>query len=111
MLPLLTFASGLVAGIVGVRLLKTAKTPASLDGIGDKARQGLDKAQNSLRQATVSGLTSIEKSSASLREKLTAPPAEPAAETAVEAAAEAPKAKPRPRRKKAAPAPEAGEQS
>lgn len=88
MLPLLTFASGLVAGIVGVRLLKNVKAPESLKAtagsVGGKARHGLDQAQSSLRQATVSSLTAIERSSASLRAKLTpemsapVPEAEPA---------------------------------
>lgn len=82
MLPLLTFASGLVAGIVGIRMLKAARTPDRLRSaghtLGDKARHGLDQAQAGLRGAAVSGLTAIEKTSASLRGKL-----EPAAEAAV----------------------------
>ncbi len=68
MLPLLRFAAGLVVGIAGVTLLKSGK-----------AKQGLDQAQTSLRDAAVYGLSAIEKSSASLREKL-----EPAVEAAVE---------------------------
>lgn len=109
MLPLLTFASGLVAGIVGLRLLKSVKAPenlrstatARLETIGDKARQ-----------ATVSGLTAIEKSSAGLRTKLTPVAAEPALEPDAVVEAQAPvqakppvKAKParKPARKKAPP--------
>lgn len=105
MLPLLTFASGLVAGIVGLRLLKSVKAPenlrstatARLETIGDKARQ-----------ATVSGLTAIEKSSAGLRTKLTPVAAEPALEPDAEVEAQAPvQAKPpvkaKPARKKAPP--------
>lgn len=84
MLPLLTFASGLVAGIVGIRLLKTVKTPENLKTaagtIGDKARHGLDQAQSGLRQATVSGLTAIEKSSATLRARLSPEMGEPPVE-------------------------------
>lgn len=84
MLPLLTFASGLVAGIVGVRLLKNVKAPENLKAtagcLGDKARHGIDQAQSGLRQATVSSLTAIEKSSASLRAKLTPEVAAPAPE-------------------------------
>lgn len=76
MLPFLTFASGIVAGIIGVKLLKNVKAPESLGSIGDKARGGLDKAQAGLRDVTVSGLSALEKSSASLRTKLT--PEEPA---------------------------------
>lgn len=79
MLPFLTFAGGIVAGIVGVKLLKQVKTPESLGSLGDKARSGLDKAGAGLREATVSGLSAIEKSTATLRTKLT-PEAEPEAE-------------------------------
>lgn len=89
MLPFLTFASGIIAGIVGVKLLKNIKAPDSLGTLGDKAQAGL-------RDATVSGLSAIEKSSASLRAKLT--PDEPAV---VEPAA-VPVAKAAPRRKVAA---------
>lgn len=81
MLPVLTFASGLIAGIVGVRLLKKAK----LADRPDTAAR-LDKAQTGLRHAAVSGLAAVEKSSACLRAKLTpaeapdaAVPAEPMA--------------------------------
>ncbi len=94
MLPLLTFTSGLLAGIVGVRLLKSAQASKGISAasgaqwgaMGDKARYGLDKAQTGLRQATVSGLSVIEKSSASLREKLTVPPTpEPKSEPVLKA--------------------------
>lgn len=128
MFPLLTFASGLLAGIVGVRVLKSVKVPAGMGAatatqlgtIGDKARHGLDKAQTGLRQASVSGLTAVEKSSASLREKLAAAPEAPTVpesavieEPPVAAAAEPPKAKAarKPTRRKTAkpqPAPEPG---
>jgi hypothetical protein len=96
MLPFLTFASGIIAGIVGVKLLKKVKAPDSLGTLGDKARSGLDKAQAGLRDVTVSGLSAIEKSSASLRTKLT--PDEPA----VDEPAAVPVAKAAPRRKVAA---------
>jgi hypothetical protein len=95
MLPLLTFASGIVAGIVGVKLLKNAKTPQSLHDLGDKARGGLDKAGAGLRDVTVSGLSAIEKSTAGLRARL-AP-----AEAEAEMVAEAPKPKKRTAAKKA----------
>lgn len=98
MLPLLTFASGLVAGIVGIRLLKTVKAPENLKAatgtIGDKARHGIEQAQSGLRQATMSGLTAIEKSSASLRAKLAPEPAESEPASAVKAKRAARKAKP-----------------
>lgn len=118
MLPLLTFASGFVAGVVGLRLIKSVNAPETLRSAAGKARQGLDQAQSSLRQATVSGLSTIEKSSASLRSKLaeTAAPG-PAAEAAPAPAvrkarvvkpkaAKAPAAKPA-RARKAAPKPPA----
>ncbi|MCG5243820.1 hypothetical protein ACIU1J_24025 [Azospirillum doebereinerae] len=79
MLPVLTFASGLIAGIVGVQLLKKTK----LADEGAAAR--LDKTRAGLRRAAVSGLAAMETSSAGLRAKLTpaeataeAPPVEPA---------------------------------
>lgn len=78
MLPLLTFASGIVAGIVGVRLLKKNKGSGSLKSLGQKACSGLDRAGEGLRDATVSGLSALEQSSASLRGQLT--PSAPAAE-------------------------------
>ena len=72
MLPVLTFAAGLIAGAVGYRALKKSKSNVSLRAAGDAARDGLDKAQSGLRQAAVSGLSAVERSSASLRAKLDA---------------------------------------
>lgn len=72
MYPLLPFAVGLVTGALGIRLLKAGKTRATLD-----------KAQERLREATVSSLSAIEHSSAHLRAKLAADselPLEPAAQ-------------------------------
>ncbi|MFA6022392.1 MAG: hypothetical protein WC722_19205 [Rhodospirillales bacterium] len=94
MLPLLTFASGLLAGIVGVKLLKKVKAPDSLGNFGDKARSGLDKAQAGLRDATVTSLSAIEKSTASLRAKLT-PEEQAVAETVTEQPVAVAKAAPR----------------
>ncbi len=75
MFPLLTFATGLVVGIAGVRVLKSAKFDAlptrSADDLGKKAREGFDRARSGLRDAAVSGLSAVEKTSAGLREKLT----------------------------------------
>ncbi|EPY00431.1 hypothetical protein [Magnetospirillum fulvum] len=76
--PVLLFATGLVTGIVGVRALKNSKGKESLTALSHKTRHGLDQAKSGLRDATVSGLTAIEKSSANLRGKLT--PAADAAE-------------------------------
>jgi hypothetical protein len=82
---LLTFAAGVVAGAVGVRALKKAEAPEKLTGLAHKARSGLDKAGEGLRDATVSGLSAVEKSSASLRAKLSG---------AAEAASESPASEP-----------------
>ena len=90
MFPLLPFAVGLLTGAVAVKLVRN-----------EKAKKQLDKAQEMLREATVSSLNSIEKSSSRLRDKLqTAPAAEqlpavkpekkvsrPAAKSATKAAA------------------------
>lgn len=88
MFPLLPFAAGLLAGAIGLRLLKTVKVPA-LGAIDTTAREQLGRAQSRLRQATVSGLSAVETSSARLRAKLT--PEEPVpAEEAAPAAGSAP---------------------
>jgi len=79
---LLTFATGIVAGAVGVKLLKKAEAPAKLTTLAHKARSGFDKAGEELREATVSGLSAVEKSSASLRAKLAKDSAPPADEPA-----------------------------
>lgn len=59
MYPLLPFAAGLLAGAVMTRLVKA-----------DRARASLGKAQDRLREATVSSLAAIEHTSAGLRAKL-----------------------------------------
>lgn len=69
MLPVLTFAAGVLAGAIGVNMLRKAKQS---DGL---------RAAAAVRQAAVSGLSAVEKSSASLRAKLT-PVEEPAEEPA-----------------------------
>ncbi len=110
MFPLLTFATGLVVGIAGVRLLKSTKLDAiptpSAEDLGKTAREGFDRARSGLRDAAVSGLTAVEKTSAGLREKLSPEPP-PAGEAAVagpsgtvetEAAAEPKATKPTTRR-------------
>lgn len=71
MLPLFTFASGIMAGVVGVHLLKKAKAPAAIKSMAGKARSGLDRAGEELREATLSGLNVVDKSSATLRARLT----------------------------------------
>ncbi|MCG5512010.1 MULTISPECIES: hypothetical protein [Ectothiorhodospira] len=59
MYHLIPFAAGAVVGALAVRLLRT-----------DKTRQGLEKAQDTLREATVSSLSSIEHASARARKRL-----------------------------------------
>jgi hypothetical protein len=63
MLPLLPFAAGLLTGAAVVSLFGDEKT---------KTR--LDKVQDRLREATVSGLGTIEQSMARLRGKIQTPP-------------------------------------
>lgn len=87
MLPLLTFASGLVAGVAGVRLLKNARSSerltAGLGAVGAKGQCALDKAQTTVRAAAISGLSAVERTSARVRTKLAPEPAnEPANEPA-----------------------------
>lgn len=59
MFPLLPFAAGLVTGAVLTRLVKPEKTRATLD-----------RAQERVREATVSSLAAIEHTSAGLRARL-----------------------------------------
>ena len=76
---LLTFAAGVVAGVAGVKALKKAEAPEKLADLAQKARGGFDRAGEGLRDATVSGLSAVEKSSASLRAKLSGDAEPPAA--------------------------------
>ena len=84
MFPLLPFAVGIITGAAALRLLRNEKT-----------RKQLDKAQDRLREATVSSLNVIEHSSARLRTKLE--PIADAAPVAADAVA-------KPARKRTAPA-------
>ncbi len=91
MYPLLIFATGLVVGAAGARLLKGANGPlkAKATAATEKAQCGVEKAQEAVRDAAVSGLSAIERTSARLRTKLTPEPADEAAgEPAPEAPAE-----------------------
>lgn len=92
MLPLLTFASGVIAGAIGVRMMKNAKVKADpkiadLKSVDVKAaaREGAGKAQTAVREAAVTGLLAIERTSAGLRSRL-ATPVDAAAEEPVEEA-------------------------
>lgn len=99
MLPLLTFASGVIAGAIGVRMVKNAKAKADpkiadlratnlkAADVKAAAREGAGKAQTAVREAAVSGLLAIERTSAGLRSRL-ATPVEEAPVAAVPAEAE-----------------------
>lgn len=72
MYPLLVFATGLLAGAAGVRLLKGVKGPLKATG---------QQATGAVRGAAVSGLSAIERTSACLRTKLEPEAAAAAPET------------------------------
>ncbi len=74
MFPLIPFAVGILTGVAAVKLVRN-----------EKAKKGLESAQERLQNATVSGLAAIEQSSARLRHRLEAPNE---AETFVEDAVE-----------------------
>lgn len=94
MYPVLPFAIGAMVGAAAVRLLKTVNL-----------RGSLDKAQERLRDATISSLDAIEHSSAGLKAKLAAPDASPPAAAApAEAKAEAAPARKAPARRRSSPA-------
>lgn len=88
MFPLLPFAAGLLTGVAAIKLIRN-----------DKAKKQLDKAQDRLREATVSGLATLEHSSARLRDKLQAAPAAAAETPAPEAKAAKPARKPAAKRR------------
>ncbi|WP_029007249.1 hypothetical protein [Azospirillum halopraeferens] len=93
MIPLLMFASGVVVGAAALRLLKSATVPEEWRGAGTTARTGVDRAQAAVREATLSGLSAVERTSAGLRARLTPEPAAPADAEAVPEAAPAPEAR------------------
>lgn len=95
MYPVLPFAIGAMVGAAAVRLLKTVSL-----------RGSLDKAQERLRDATISSLDAIEHSSAGLKAKLAAPAATDAAAAAApaKAGAEAAPARKAPARRRSSPA-------
>ena len=77
MFPLFPFVAGVLTGAVALRLIKT-----------DKTKAGLDKAQDKLRDATVSSLEAIEHASARARKRLTAAEADEDGESMPAEAAE-----------------------
>lgn len=90
MLPLIPFAVGILTGVAAVKLVRN-----------EKAKKGLECAQERLQNATVSSLAAIEQSSARLRQRLQAPADE--AEALVEAEDKAPE-EPKPAARRRAPA-------
>lgn len=80
MLPLVPFAIGLLTGAAAIQVWRI-----------DKTRQGLGKAREKIREATVSGLNKLESSSAAMRGRL-ASDTEPDTEVVAAAVAEVPPA-------------------
>lgn len=79
--PLLTFSTGILAGIAAVRWLKSGQAKANalaaqkrlreMTARGqDKAASGLGATQQTLRDAAVAGLSAVETSSKRLRSRL-----------------------------------------
>src|SRR5215203_1832013 len=70
----------LVVGVMGVRLAKSANARKALQSTaargGETVRTGLNQARTGVRDAAVSGLKTIEKTSATLQRKLTDTPPE-----------------------------------
>ena len=78
--PLFTLAAGLTVGVMGVRLAKSASARKALQSTaatgGETVRIGLNQARSGVRDATISGLETIEKTSSALRRKLNNTPPE-----------------------------------
>ena len=72
--PFLTLAAGVAFGVIGVRLVKSAKPQVLLQSSASSGiqavRSSLAQTQSGARSAAVSGLSGIEKASAALRQKL-----------------------------------------
>ena len=72
--PLFTVIAGVAVGVMGVRLAKSANPRKALQLTaatgGETMRTGLNQTRSVVRGAAVSGLKTIEKTSAALREKL-----------------------------------------
>ncbi len=99
MLPLFPFIAGVIAGTAAVSLYRNQKTRGGLKDAKDRLKKKSAQAQETLRHAAVSGLSTIESSSARWRDRLQAAPEAPVAEKKT---APAKKAAPR-ARKQAAP--------
>lgn len=100
--PLFAIAIGAAIGFLGMRYGRkglSSKTVNSARDAGEGAlRQGYASAEKTLRSAAVSGLSTVEKASSSLRQRLD--PDEPEAEDAPSSEPEPVK---KPRRRAAAP--------
>ena len=72
--PLFRLVAGVAVGVMGVRLAKSASSRKALQSTaatgGETVRTGLNHARSGVRDAAVSGLKTIEKTSAALRHKL-----------------------------------------
>ncbi len=72
--PLLPLTFGFVVGAIGVRMLKSSALRESVNSAAASGarsvRSGMAQAGSSARDAAVSGLSAIEKNSATLRRKL-----------------------------------------
>ena len=71
--PLFTLAAGVVVGVMGVRLAKSADSQKAMQSTAagrETLRTGLNQARSGVREAAVSGLKTIESTSAALRQKL-----------------------------------------
>ncbi len=72
--PLFTVIAGVAVGVMGVRLAKSSNPRKILQLTaatgGETVRTGLNQTQSVVRCVAVSGLTTIEKTSAALRDKL-----------------------------------------
>lgn len=77
MFPLLPFAAGLLVGAATIKILR-----------GEKTQKRLDQAQDRLRKVTVNSLSTIEQSSARLRDKLQVAPSSKESSTIAEASTE-----------------------
>ena len=71
---LFTLVAGLVVGVMGVRLAKSADARKALQSSaarsGETVRTGLNQARTGVRDAAVSGLKTVEKTSVALQRKL-----------------------------------------
>lgn len=69
MFPLINFFGGIALGVVGVKIGRK-NLSGSVDRAGSALRGAATRSGNGLRNATVSGLTAIEKSASGLRQRI-----------------------------------------